>query len=134
MSQPACFSGAAYASNRLDGLPARLDQRHELGQANGGEADAGVERGDERRGSGRRVTVAWVASRPMRRLRVARTAAAASGAITPTTGTESDDWSAGSAAEVAALQATTISFTPWRLEVAGDLVREPAISASGRGP
>ena len=60
----------------------------------------------------------------MRRLRVARTAACASGVITPTTGTVERSCSAGSAAEVAALQATTISFTPWRLEVAGDLERE----------
>ncbi len=48
----------------------------------------------------------------MRRFRVARTAAAASGAITPITGTSSADWSAGSAAKVAALQAITIRFTP----------------------
>ena len=34
------------------------------------------------------------------------------GVITPTTGTESSDWRSGSAADVAALQATTISFTP----------------------
>ena len=34
------------------------------------------------------------------------------GVITPTTGTESSSWSCGSAAEVAALQATRISFTP----------------------
>ena len=71
----------------------------------------------------------------MRRLRVARTAAAASGAITPMTGTASEAWSAGSAAEVAALQATTISFTPCALEVARrSRARSGAISASGRGP
>ena len=111
VSQPAALSGAAYSRDRLDGLLAGLDQRHELGAGDGGEADAGVERRDERLVAARRATVASVASRPIRRLRVARTAAAASGAITPTTGTASVAWSAGSAAEVAVLQATTISFT-----------------------
>ena len=48
----------------------------------------------------------------MRRLRVACTAACASGAITPTTGTRSSVWSSGSAAAVAELHATTTSFTP----------------------
>ena len=45
--------------------------------------------------------------------------------ITPTTGTESDSCSPGSAADVAALQATRISFTPCAFEVGADLVREP---------
>ena len=56
-------------------------------------------------------TVACVARRPIRRLRVACTAACASGVITPTTGTSSSSCSCGSAAEVAALQATSTSFT-----------------------
>ena len=58
-------------------------------------------------------TVAFVANRPIRRLRVACTAAWASGVITPTTGTDSDSWSSGSAADVAALHAAKTSLTPW---------------------
>src|SRR5262249_33630252 len=56
------------------------------------------------------------------------------GAITPTTGTSSDDWRAGSAAEVAALHATTISFTPWRSRYPPISCAKRAISPSGRGP
>ncbi len=48
----------------------------------------------------------------MRRFRVVCTAAWASGVITPTIGTSSRSCSSGSAAEVAALQAATTSFTP----------------------
>ena len=62
----------------------------------------------------------------MRRLRVACTAACASGVITPTTGTASCDWRSGNAAEVAALQATTISLTPCPSSQRADLEREPA--------
>ena len=62
----------------------------------------------------------------MRRLRVACTAACASGTITETTGTASCSCRSGSAAEVAVLQATTTIFTPEPLEVDADLVREPA--------
>src|SRR5579862_5862943 len=47
----------------------------------------------------------------MQRERVACTAARASGVITPTTGTASSACSCGSAADVAVLHATTISFT-----------------------
>ena len=52
----------------------------------------------------------------MTRFRVAWTAARASGASTPTTGTERRSWSSGRAAAVAELQAATISLTPsdWR--------------------
>ncbi len=57
-------------------------------------------------------TVASVASRPMRRLRVAWTAAWASGPITPITGVATCCCSHGRTAAVAVLHATTISFTP----------------------
>ena len=50
----------------------------------------------------------------MRRLRVACTAACASGTITETTGTASCSCRSGSATEVAVLHATTTIFTPWR--------------------
>src|SRR5437588_704706 len=69
---------------------------------------------------------------PTRRLRVACTAACASGAITPTTGTRSSSWSCGSAAEVAALQATRTSFTPWVLRKPPISSAKRRISASGR--
>ena len=49
----------------------------------------------------------------MRRLRVAWTAAWASGPITPITGMATCRCSHGSTAAVAVLHATTISFTPW---------------------
>ena len=62
----------------------------------------------------------------MRRLRVACTAACASGVITPTIGTSSRSWSSGSAAEVAALHAATIELHALRLEVPGDLACEAA--------
>ncbi len=48
----------------------------------------------------------------MRRARVVCTAACASGVTTPITGSEKVRCSAGSAAAVAVLQATTTSFTP----------------------
>ena len=82
-------------------------------------------RGRARR-SGPPSTVAAVASRPTRRLRVACTAACASGVITPTTGTASSSCSRGSAAEVAALHATTMSFTSCCSRIGADLAREAA--------
>ena len=57
-------------------------------------------------------------------MRVASTAACASGASTPITGTESCRWRSGSAAAVAELQAATTSLTPSALEVARDLARK----------
>ena len=62
----------------------------------------------------------------MRRLRVAWTAACASGAITPTTGTRSSVWSSGSAAAVAELHATTTSLTPRASRYGADLAGEAA--------
>ena len=79
-------------------------------------------------------TVAFVASRPIRRFRVACTAAWASGVITPTTGTESDSWSSGSAAAVAELHATRISFTPCSSRYEPISWAKRATSGRGRGP
>ena len=56
-------------------------------------------------------TVASVASSPIRRLRVAWTAAWASGPITPISGVATSRCSQGSTDAVAVLQATTISLT-----------------------
>ncbi len=70
----------------------------------------------------------------MRRLRVACTAACASGVITPTTGTESSSWSCGSAADVAVLHATTMSFTSCASRNAPISRAKPRTSSSGRGP
>jgi hypothetical protein len=80
------------------------------------------------------VTVASVASTPIRRFRVDCTAACASGVITPTTGTLSSDWRSGSAADVAALHATTISLTPCVSSHAPISCAKRLISGSGRGP
>jgi hypothetical protein len=70
----------------------------------------------------------------MRRLRVACTAACASGVITPTTGTSSSSCNRGRAAEVAVLHAFTTSFTPcdWRKPAIS--VANRRTSSSGRGP
>ena len=80
------------------------------------------------------ATVPAVARSPIRRLRVACTAACASGAITPTTGTESDSCSSGSAAAVAVLHATRISFTPCVSRYAPISCAKRATSGSSRGP
>ena len=80
------------------------------------------------------ATVASVASRPIRRFRVAWTAAWASGTSTPTIGTASDSCRAGRAADVAALHAATISLTPLcsRYEAISYAYRR--ISSCGLGP
>ena len=70
----------------------------------------------------------------MRRLRVACTAACASGVITPTTGTRSSVWSSGSAADVAELHATTIELHACASRYAPISRAKRRISASGRGP
>ena len=97
MSTSASFSGLAYSrtgsSSRAVGLVA-LDQLDEPRAGDRIELDAGVERAHEL-GVAPRIDGRLVASRPMRRLRVAWTAASASGAITPTTGTGSSAWSCG---------------------------------------
>src|SRR5215218_5349964 len=88
-----------------------LDQRYEARAGDREEADAGVERVDELgipAGGDRRLR----RHQADRRLRVVRTAAWASGVITPTTGTPSSSCSCGSAADVAALHAATTSLTP----------------------
>ena len=59
------------------------------------------------------ATVASVASRPMRRVRLLCTAAWLSAVITPITGTSRWVCRWASAAAVAVLQATTIIFTSW---------------------
>src|SRR5438876_1208387 len=82
----------------------------------------------------REKAVAGVASSPTLRFRVACTAAWASGVITPTTGTDSSSWSCGSAADVAALQATRISFTSCASRKPPISAAKRRISASGRGP
>ena len=70
----------------------------------------------------------------MRRLRVACTAACASGVSTPSTGTLSADCSWGSAADVAVLHATTMSLTSWVSRNAPISRANVRTSASGRGP
>ena len=130
MSTSASFSGPAYSRTASTvSAPERvvaLDQRHEprtrdrRSPARRRRACARAPR------TGRTATVAFVASRPIRRLRVACTAACASGVITPTTGTDSDSCSSGSAAAVAELHATRISFTPCPSRYAADLVGEAA--------
>ena len=145
MSTPASFSGAAY-SRTASVVSARervvaLDQRHEPRARDRDELGARVERVHELARSGPRRRSPAVASSPIRRLRVACTAACASGVITPTTGTSSSSCSCGSAAEVAALQATSDELHVLRGEVAGDLAREArgspraaaARTAAGRG-
>src|SRR5262245_10590012 len=54
--------------------------------------------------------------------------------MTPTTGTVRSSWSCGIEAEVAALQATTISFTSWPSRKPPISRAKRLISASGRGP
>ena len=71
-------------------------------------------------------TVASVASRPMRRLRVACTAACASGLITPTTGTVSVSWRSGSAGRGRGVARDDDDLHALRLEVRPDLEREAA--------
>ena len=73
---------------------------------------ARVERQDGAACSGRSRRSPRSRAAPIRRFRVAWTAARASGARTPTTGTASRYCSVGSAAAVAELQAATISLTP----------------------
>ena len=62
----------------------------------------------------------------MRRLRVARTAAYASGVITPTTGTARDSWSAGQRGRGGGVARDDDQLHAEGLEVAGDLEREAA--------
>ena len=114
MSQPAALQRRRVAAHGVDRLLAGLDQRHELGARDGGEADACVERADE-------VVIAAGGDRRLRREQadpaVARRAHGRGGL-----GRDHADHrhgqattaAPGSAAEVAALQATTISFTPCR--------------------
>ena len=139
MSTPASFSGAAY-SRTASTVSSPNGSSLSISGTSRGHATA-VERtpASSVRTSccvaARRRPSPAVASRPIRRLRVACTAACASGVITPTTGTASSSCSCGSAADVAALQATTISFTPCASRKRADLVREARGSpASGRGP
>ena len=70
----------------------------------------------------------------MRRFLVARTAAWASGASTPMTGTASCRWRSGSAAAVAELHAATMSFTPCPSRYPAISAAKRRISSSGRGP
>ena len=79
---------------------------------------AGVERPHELLVAAATRPSPCVASSPIRRLRVAWTAACASGVITPTTGTDSDSWSSGSAAEVARVARDEDQLHALPLEVA----------------
>ena len=114
MSTSAAFNGLAHGTASVVSTPngSSLSISGTMARARDTEeTHARVERVDEV-GVAAMPTVACVAMRPTRRLRVVRTAACASGVITPTTGTWSSSWSCGSEAEVAALQAATTSFTP----------------------
>ena len=84
-------------------------------------------------------TVAGVASSPTRPLRVAATACTAPGWTTPSTSTpsvvcRSRSRSAGSAAAVAELQATTSSFTRRAISSSATSSAKPSSSAPVRAP
>ena len=87
-----------------------LDQRHQVRAGKREEARSGVERVDELRvpPGGHGCLGRHQADAPVSR----HLDGGASKVITPTTGTEIRSWRSGSAAEVAELQATRISFTP----------------------
>jgi hypothetical protein len=70
----------------------------------------------------------------MCRFRVAWTAACASGASTPSTGTRSSSCSSGNAAAVAELQAATTIFTSCASSQPAISREKRRISSSGRGP
>ena len=78
--------------------------------------------------------MASVAITPTRRVRVACTAACASGVITPISGTANSRWRPGSAEAVAALHATTISFTSSAARWAATSWAKRAITSAGFGP
>ena len=71
---------------------------------------------------------------PMRRSRVACTAARAPGMTTPTMGVENEACSCGKAAAAAELQATTISLTPRRVSASAAAKASRRTSDSGLGP
>ncbi len=117
MSTPAAFSGAAYVRT-ASAVSEPYGSSPSISGTSRGHATgtSSTPASSARTSSAYRplATVASVASRPIRRLRVASTAACASGARTPMTGTSRRRWRSGSAAAVAELQAATTSFTPWR--------------------
>ncbi len=78
--------------------------------------------------------MASVAMTPMRRSRVACTAARAPGMTTPTIGVENEACSCGSAAAAAELHATMMSFTPRSIRAWAAAKASRRTSASGFGP
>ena len=71
---------------------------------------------------------------PTRRLRVTWTAARASGVMTPISGTSNSRCSSGSAADVAALHATTTSFVSSPARWVAISCAKRRIVAAGLGP
>jgi hypothetical protein len=67
-------------------------------------------------------------------LRLTCTAARASGVITPISGTANSRWSSGSAADVAALQATTTSLVSSAARWVAISCAKRRIVAAGLGP